>query len=77
MPPGTLMYVPALRKYFVMEDDCEECDHNWKHGRKWHMDLWMGPDAVTQAVSHGLIACENQLTDMRARVRPGTVGSCR
>ena len=25
LPPGTLVYYPRLRKYFVMEDDCEEC----------------------------------------------------
>src|ERR1700753_2793166 len=29
-PAGTKIYVPRLQKYFIMEDDCEECDADWK-----------------------------------------------
>ena len=28
--PGTIIYVEFLQKYFIMEDDCEECDNDWK-----------------------------------------------
>jgi hypothetical protein len=26
LAPGTIIYVPRVEKYFIMEDDCEECD---------------------------------------------------
>lgn len=64
--PGTIIYVPHFAKYFVMEDDCEECDRQWKHGKKRHYDLWMGPDAPPPGP--GLVACENALTSMRRQV---------
>jgi len=57
---GSKIYVPFLKKYFIHEDDCEECDTDWKKKNKWHMDLWMGSDKVTPG--SGLIACENQMT---------------
>ncbi len=43
--PGTKIYVPHLRKYFVMEDGCVECTADWNN-RKYHVDLWMGPSAL-------------------------------
>ena len=60
--PGSLIYVPSLKKYFVMEDSCEECVHQWRHNKKFHVDLWMGPDTVSPGPE--LIACENALTSM-------------
>jgi hypothetical protein len=33
LPVGTKVYYPFLKKYFVMEDDCAECDQVWTgHG---------------------------------------------
>lgn len=64
-PPGTIIYVYALRKYFIMEDDCEECQKDWRKN-KWHVDLWMGPDTVSPGPN--LIACENALTQSQVRV---------
>ena len=58
--PGTRIYVAAHRKYFIMEDSCEECEHQWKSKKKYHVDLWMGPSSASPGP--GLIACENQLT---------------
>eukprot|EP01087_Luapelamoeba_hula_P013218 TRINITY_DN377_c0_g1_i1.p2 TRINITY_DN377_c0_g1~~TRINITY_DN377_c0_g1_i1.p2 ORF type:complete len:229 (-),score=24.64 TRINITY_DN377_c0_g1_i1:70-756(-) len=58
--PGTRIYVFFLQKYFIMEDDCEECDSDWKDKRRYHFDLWMGPDSVTKGPN--LIACEDALT---------------
>jgi len=63
--PGTRVYVPFLKKYAVMEDQCEECEDDWKSG-KWHMDIWMGPDQATQGP--GLIACEDALSRSSAQV---------
>ena len=57
--PGTIYYVNHLSKYFVMEDECQECGNNWKN-HVYHIDLWMGPDTATPGP--GLIECENQLT---------------
>jgi len=59
-PAGTIIYVPTYQKYFIMEDDCEECDSDWKKG-KYHFDLWMGPDDATSGA--GLIECEDTLSD--------------
>jgi hypothetical protein len=67
-PPGTIIYVFFLQKYFIsataphiwgllrtqpaltstaVEDDCGECDSDWTKHKKYHFDLWTGPDAVT------------------------------
>jgi len=56
---GTIVYVPHLRKYFVMEDDCAQCDSDWKNG-KYHIDLWMGPQRSSNSKS--LDDCENYVT---------------
>jgi len=58
---GTIIYVPIYKKYFIMEDDCEECDSDWSKSKKYHFDLWMGPDNATSG--KGLIECEDQLSD--------------
>jgi hypothetical protein len=41
--PGTIIYVPHLQKYFIMEDGCVECTSDWNNG-VYHVDLWMGPN---------------------------------
>ena len=64
--PGTIIYVQFLQKYFVMEDDCQECDEDWITRKKWHFDLWMGPDVVTNGSK--LISCEDTLTKSRTDV---------
>ena len=53
--PGTIVYVPALKRYYVMEDTCRECSKDWLHSRP-HVDLYVsstGPE---------LAACEDRLT---------------
>lgn len=57
LPSGSVVYIPILRKYFVMEDDCEECINEWGASRHPHLDLWMG--AIGGA---DLLACEDTLT---------------
>jgi len=58
--PGTIIYVPYLEKYFVMEDSCFECTNDWKSGHNWHVDLWMGSNTVNG--KNKIIACEDNLT---------------
>ena len=36
--PGTRMYVPHLKKYLIVEDECANCDPDW-------IDIWMNSDA--------------------------------
>ena len=43
MPPGTLVYVTELKKYFLLEDVCASCD-----AEEW-IDLWMESDARSEA----------------------------
>jgi len=54
--PGVIVYYPTVQKYFVMEDDCEDCITEWGASRRPHVDLWLG------AAGNGLLACEEKLT---------------
>jgi hypothetical protein len=59
LAPGTKIYYPYLKRYFIMEDDCTECDDDWKgHGpNRAHIDLWAG--ASNDAA---ILPCEEALT---------------
>ncbi|MGE3287067.1 MAG: hypothetical protein AB7J32_13330 [Pseudonocardia sp.] len=57
LPVGTVVYVPRLQKYFVMEDDCEDCIAQWKRSRHGHVDLW-----ISAATDPGVLDCEAALT---------------
>jgi hypothetical protein len=59
-PPGTKIYVPEVRKYFVMEDQCAECGTEWFSRKSYHVDLWMGPSFGSN--NGKLMACEDKLT---------------
>jgi hypothetical protein len=61
--PGTRLYVPFLQKYFIMEDDCVECDNDWNNGHKRHVDLWTQSDADSDP--QAVIDCEDTLTQDR------------
>jgi len=56
--PGTKVYYPYLHRYFVMQDECVECDHDWAR-HKWHIDLWIGGKGENASK---VIACEDALT---------------
>ena len=60
IPAGTIVYVPFIEKYVMMEDDCVECDTDWTSSRKWHIDLWMNSSAAENATS--LASCEGSWT---------------
>lgn len=57
IPPGTVIYYPAVRKYFVMEDDCAECISDWQKSKRPHIDLWM-----SGGVDKRVLGCEESLT---------------
>jgi hypothetical protein len=59
--PGTKVYVPALGRYYVMEDTCVECSEDWLQNKP-HVDLYVcgtGPE---------LAACEERLTMESAKI---------
>ncbi|MEO7164992.1 MAG: carbohydrate-binding protein [Bdellovibrionia bacterium] len=57
--PGTLVYIPKLRKYYIMEDTCRECTADRNRGRI-HIDPFMGGN--TRLQGQPLINCEEALT---------------
>lgn len=61
---GTIVYYPYLKKYFIHEDECTECDHDWNNGKKWHIDLWAGGDknSTKNPEKSALLNCEDTLT---------------
>ena len=55
---GTKVYYPYLHRYFIMEDDCVQCDQDWSGGTR-HIDLWVGGQGGN---SNSVINCEDNLT---------------
>lgn len=68
---GTRIYLPWVRKYFVMEDECLECANDWYGAHAWHVDLWMGPSYGSADAP--LTACEDRLTLGAAGAGTGTL----
>src|SRR5260370_20114607 len=72
LPAGTKIYVPHLHRYFIMEDDCTECDQDWSsHGPDggpglYHVDLWVGGEGAQN--SQDVINCEDDLTQNSGQV---------
>jgi len=65
-PKGTIIYVFNIQKYFIMEDECQECIQDWNKKQKYHFDLWMGPDIATPGPY--LITCEDAMTLSKVNV---------
>lgn len=57
--PGSRIYIPKFRKYYVMEDTCRACTEDYDHGEK-HIDLFIGSN--TQLQGSGLYDCQDFLT---------------
>jgi hypothetical protein len=60
LAPGTIVYVSHFQRYFIMEDDCVQCDSDWGSGKR-HIDLWCGgnpPSSESDAIN-----CEDNLSD--------------
>ena len=66
LPVGTIVYYAPLARYFVMGDDCAECDQDWTGqgpdgGPNYrHIDLWAGGAANDNSTA--LINCEDNWT---------------
>mmetsp|Transcript_28659 Transcript_28659/g.33849 ORF Transcript_28659/g.33849 Transcript_28659/m.33849 type:complete len:236 (+) Transcript_28659:70-777(+) len=58
LPKGTIVYIAAYKKYFIMEDECEECEEDYSKKGKYHIDGWIGPDTIEK----GSTNCEIQLS---------------
>ncbi|GAB3972761.1 hypothetical protein GCM10029978_050620 [Actinoallomurus acanthiterrae] len=73
LPAGTVVWVPRVRKYFIMEDSCEECGEDWSgHGpnggpKLRHIDLWLGGKGGN---AMDAIDCEDALTHYNADNTP-------
>jgi hypothetical protein len=64
LAPGTKVYYPYLHRYFIMEDECVECDQDWANG-KYHIDLWIGGEGGNTS---SVLNCEDALTQDSAQV---------
>ena len=68
---GTIVYYPYLHRYFIMEDDCTECDEDWTGQGPdggpglYHIDLWIGGQ---NGNSNDVINCEDNLTQNSEQV---------
>lgn len=58
LAPGTRVYYPYLKRYFIMEDGCVECSQDWQNGKR-HIDLWAGGE---RGDADAVINCEDSLT---------------
>ena len=61
LPAGTRVYAPRWHKYYIMEDECVECEADWSEQRFRHVDLFMPPSLKT-----GVLACERVATKSQA-----------
>jgi hypothetical protein len=67
--PGTVVYVPAFLKYFIMEDDCVACDSDWQTGMKYHFDFWLNTNATCN--QQDSLNCEDMWTRSATTVEIG------
>jgi hypothetical protein len=58
LAPNTKVYYPYLHRYFIMQDECTECDQDWANG-KYHIDLWIGGH---NGNTNDVLNCEDALT---------------
>jgi hypothetical protein len=58
------IYVPYMKRYFIHEDECSECDHDWVKLHSFRFDMWAGGDAKSlhDPERRALLACEDALT---------------
>lgn len=59
LPVGQKIYVPAFKKYLILEDECVQCETDWKT-KAYHVDLWIGGNPPANA--NDVQNCEYALT---------------
>jgi hypothetical protein len=59
-----IIYVPYMKRYFIHEDECAECDSNWNSFHLYRFDMWAGGDANSRKKpeKRALRACERAWT---------------
>jgi hypothetical protein len=64
LPWCELIYVPYMERYFIHEDECSQCDHDWKKFQKYRFDMWAGGDKASlhQPEKKALLQCESTWT---------------
>jgi len=64
LPWCEIIYVPYMERYFIHEDECSECDHDWKKFGRYRFDMWAGGDAASlhQPEKAALLGCESTWT---------------
>jgi hypothetical protein len=61
LPAGSMIYAPRWHKYFIMEDQCVECEADWGSKRFHRVDLY-----ISDSVQPGVIQAENDATKEQA-----------
>jgi hypothetical protein len=59
-PPGTVLYVPYIEKYVILEDECTSCEAQAAMTNRPQIAIWMASDASTPAMP--LAKCEDSWT---------------
>jgi hypothetical protein len=74
-PKGTKFYIPALKRYFIVEDTCGDGDspqdgpcHTGFQGHIW-LDAWVGGAGAN---SSSVLACEDKITDFHTVIQNPT-----
>jgi hypothetical protein len=64
LPWCTVIYVPYMKRYFIHEDECSECDSDWTQFHLYRFDMWAGGDANSRKAPEkkALRACESTWT---------------
>ena len=59
-----VIYVPYMKRYFIHEDECSECDADWTRSHLYRFDMWAGGDANSRKAPEkkALHACESTWT---------------
>ncbi len=59
-----VIYVPYMKRYFIHEDECSQCDQDWNSYHLYRFDMWAGGDAGSrhQPEKRALHACESTWT---------------
>jgi hypothetical protein len=67
LEPGTRVYLPYLRKYFIKTDFCASC------GSNAHLDLFLGPN---DHEGQNLLACQEAVTRGEVKVLINPTRGC-
>ncbi len=67
-----VIYVPYMKRYFIHEDECSECDADWARLHRYRFDMWAGGDANSRQAPEkkALRACESTWTRADSVIDP-------